>query len=214
VPDWLVEELHDEVAQALWYLTLELSSLSQEIPEDRAGFQDLQQRVKLLEDVAQEGYQHLRVTMGWAKASDTPCRCLAEVIEDKVGVFERKTGVGAKLHLAPGRRVSVSPQVAHQVAAVLQEAMWNAWRHGDAGLITVRVDTDKRRVRVTVEDDGRGFAVQQHLDGHYGLATMQKRARDIDGDLEVESAPGRGTRVTLTFPAGTQDVLIDAGPIN
>jgi signal transduction histidine kinase len=51
-----------------------------------------------------------------------------------------------------------------------------------------------------VTDDGQGFDPAARKSGHYGLATMRERAQASRGDVTVTSAPGAGTRVTLTLP--------------
>jgi len=56
--------------------------------------------------------------------------------------------------------------------------------------------------RVCVEDDGAGFATGGDARGeHFGLAIMHERAKRLGGELHIESAPGRGTRLCLSFPA-------------
>jgi len=56
---------------------------------------------------------------------------------------------------------------------------------------------------VTVEDDGVGWDGKASREGlHFGLQTMRERAEGLGGRLEIEAAPGRGTRVVATLPAG------------
>jgi len=64
--------------------------------------------------------------------------------------------------------------------------------------VTVRLVADDLGARVEVGDDGVGFAPAQ-VQG-YGLAGMRGRVAEVGGDLDVASAPGRGTRVTVRVP--------------
>jgi signal transduction histidine kinase len=86
---------------------------------------------------------------------------------------------------------------------VLQEALANAVRHAGARSVEVRIARDGDRVRAAVEDDGRGFDLAAREAAHpcLGLFGMRERARHAGGSTHVESAPGRGTRVTVEIPA-------------
>jgi two-component system NarL family sensor kinase len=84
---------------------------------------------------------------------------------------------------------------------VAQEALRNAKRHAGARSITVRVWRAEATARLVVADDGRGFAARDAAEGHFGMRLMEDLARGADGRLDVESAPGVGTRVTLEVPA-------------
>jgi two-component system nitrate/nitrite sensor histidine kinase NarX len=65
------------------------------------------------------------------------------------------------------------------------------------------IDRRARKLRVSVEDDGRGVEAGSARGdgGHYGLDIMRERAQRIGGDLEIRSVPSKGTRVRLTMPA-------------
>ncbi|HUP18825.1 MAG TPA: ATP-binding protein, partial [Gemmatimonadota bacterium] len=76
-------------------------------------------------------------------------------------------------------------------------------RHSGASRVAVSLDVDERIVRAGITDDGRGFPVDQSSgeDGHgLGLIGMRERARNAGGMLEIESAPGEGTRVRVELP--------------
>ncbi|MER7273966.1 ATP-binding protein [Dactylosporangium sp. NPDC000244] len=85
---------------------------------------------------------------------------------------------------------------------VVQEAVGNAVRHGEPASIEVRLRDAGERVEVTVRDDGRGFDPGDAGGRRgMGLDLMRERLREVDGSVEVDSAPGRGTTVRATLPA-------------
>jgi nitrate/nitrite-specific signal transduction histidine kinase len=89
------------------------------------------------------------------------------------------------------------------VLRVVQEAVGNAVRHAQAGAIRLQLRYGSRHLRLTVTDDGRGFAVETDFhsyQGHWGLLGMQERASGLGGALSVRSAPECGTTVTLVLP--------------
>jgi signal transduction histidine kinase len=73
-------------------------------------------------------------------------------------------------------------------------------RHAEARRAEVTLEADESCVRLSVRDDGRGMPVAALAAGSSGIAGMRERAMLVGGTLKVESAPGRGTAVTLEIP--------------
>ncbi len=88
----------------------------------------------------------------------------------------------------------------HRIA---QEALHNAVRHANADRIDVRLGRGNGRVRLEVRDDGVGFdpADATLRARHLGLTSMEERAAELGAEIEVTSAPGVGTSVTVMADA-------------
>jgi signal transduction histidine kinase len=82
---------------------------------------------------------------------------------------------------------------------IVQESLNNIVKHAAATEASVRIERDGPRVTVTVHDNGRGFAPHAPGDGKggFGLTGMTERAHLLGGALDIDSAPGEGTTVTL-----------------
>ncbi len=91
----------------------------------------------------------------------------------------------------------------------VQELISNAVRHSNANSIRVHIDTSEDRVAVDVEDDGKGFNVDQALDGSMGIKVIKDRAEILKGEFNIDTAIGQGTRIGFTVPLATegQDVF-------
>jgi signal transduction histidine kinase len=77
----------------------------------------------------------------------------------------------------------------------------NAVKHAGAESVTMRVAATETGARLVVEDDGRGFdPAAAGEEGHFGLRVLEDLAEDAGGELEIDSAPGSGTRVTVEVP--------------
>lgn len=196
VDQWLVEELHDSVAQSLWYLGVELSALDQEISPHEAR---LGARLRTLGEVAQEAYDQVRAILGQTWSAGTSEETLDELLQRETRLFEKRTGVQIRLILG-SVGLQVLPSQAHHLSAILREALCNAWRHGRVRCIRVELNAAEERISLKVTDEGAGFYPEVRQEGHYGMETMQKRAKALGGVLEVVSEAGKGTRVSLTFP--------------
>jgi two-component system sensor histidine kinase DegS len=101
-----------------------------------------------------------------------------------------------------GNERRLEPYLEVMIFRALQELLGNAARHSQATQVKVMLDMGDDRVRVSVDDNGRGFdpdAVQQG--NSLGLKLIRERAEMLGGSFDVDSSIGRGTRVTFTVPA-------------
>jgi signal transduction histidine kinase len=88
---------------------------------------------------------------------------------------------------------------------VLQEALTNVVRHAEATRVGVILGLKEDTVTMIIEDDGRGFGCDEDNPAqaparHFGLLGMRERLALVDGTLEIESAPGRGTTLFIRVP--------------
>jgi len=100
------------------------------------------------------------------------------------------------------------------VQLIAFEAMNNAHKHAGASAVTLRLSPEGGRWRLVIADDGAGFVPPQEGDG-LGLMSMRTRAGDIDAELTIDTAPGRGTTVTLSFACRSRwwdDFTTEEGP--
>jgi two-component system nitrate/nitrite sensor histidine kinase NarX len=85
---------------------------------------------------------------------------------------------------------------------IVQEALANVHKHARANTVRLSLELADGVCRVCVEDDGAGFAPGGgDRYEHFGLAIMRERAKRVGGELKIESPPGGGARLSLTFPA-------------
>jgi signal transduction histidine kinase len=118
---------------------------------------------------------------------------------------ERTYGVSVTIAVNGRRPATCSSDVDLQLFRIGQEAITNAIRHGHATEVRIVVNYEKDRVRLTVCDNGCGFAPDQHQTAreageHFGLLTMRERAARISGRLEIVSSPGSGTTIETLIP--------------
>jgi signal transduction histidine kinase len=119
---------------------------------------------------------------------------LAELADE----FEQRWGCKVVLHLD---RVMVDGRTAHELTRTAQEALANAVRHGDPERVVMRLDTDQRRIRLSITDDGVGIDIASPTDEpRYGITSMRNRAARLGGTLHLTRAPKRGTLVAVEVP--------------
>ena len=102
------------------------------------------------------------------------------------------------------------PEVEYNLLRIASEAISNAVKHSGARTIDVTLEASPEGVHLGVSDDGAGFEPSEHghlRPGHYGLIGMKERAAQIGAEFEFDSAPGRGTTVSVVTPLGRPAVL-------
>jgi NarL family two-component system sensor histidine kinase LiaS len=95
--------------------------------------------------------------------------------------------------------VDLSLEIKQAIYRIIQEALANVARHSTAENVKVVLDFQDNTVEFCVSDDGLGFDPQEHHDG-MGLDSMYERAESLNGNFNIESAAGQGTKICVTFP--------------
>jgi DNA-binding NarL/FixJ family response regulator len=115
---------------------------------------------------------------------------------------------------------AISAAAETQLLYILREALSNACNHSGAKQAELTITLDGMDVLAVVEDHGQGI-LQEKRPGHFGLGIMRERAVSIGGSLQVDTAPSRGTRLTVRLPrqvegaaaAGLRLLLVDDHPL-
>jgi signal transduction histidine kinase len=126
---------------------------------------------------------------------------LAAALEDMLAPLEAR-GIETSLEFDPA--VSLDVEREALCFRVAQEAVRNALKHAAADQVAVVLQRSEEGTRLTVSDDGRGFdlATAGGEEGHIGTDLLRDLAAEAGGTISIDSAPGRGTVVALSLPAG------------
>lgn len=201
----IARELHDGMAQVLAYVNTKAQAVKAYLDKGRtqeAGEQ-LEQLATAARDVyadAREGITALRTQMG-------PNQPLSAALQDYIKRWETQSGIPAELKLDGD--LDLSPSVELQLLRVIQEALANARKHSGATKAVVSLHHSGGMIETSIEDDGSGFdpAIRSRAAfPRFGLAIMRERAESIGGSLEIDSAPGGGTRVRIRVPTATRSL--------
>jgi PAS domain S-box-containing protein len=143
-----------------------------------------------------------------------PADLLGLGLEDTLRTHARQFADRHKLELRlASERVEalLTPEQELHVYRVVQEALANVARHARATAVSVTLARDGERLAVRVRDDGIGFTVDGPTDG-IGVATMRERATLLQGELAIDSTPGRGTTVRLVVPLTGEHAIASGTP--
>lgn len=123
---------------------------------------------------------------------------LAEGLQERVRASAVEAVATAEVRVDVPAGLRLDPRTVGHVLAIVSEALSNVARHSLAARVSLTACVEEGRLRLSVEDDGRGLPVD-YVSG-YGLRNMHDRARLLNGHLQINTAPGQGTRLLLTVP--------------
>jgi two-component system nitrate/nitrite sensor histidine kinase NarX len=205
----LAHELHDSLAQTLASLRFQVRMLAETLEQEGSREEALEETSRIRNGL-DEAHTELRELLNSFRMP-LDRRGLIPALEKLVGRFRQEAGIPIFLQ-CDCRQVELSASEEMQMVRIVQEALTNIRKHARAQTVRVLVRCKSAGdYALLVEDDGVGF--EETPPGgrpgeHIGLSIMQERARRLGGHLRIESEPGEGTRVELSFrPA---DRLADA----
>jgi two-component system nitrate/nitrite sensor histidine kinase NarX len=196
----IAREMHDGLAQVLGATHLRLRALGSR-PEVRATHA-ITAELDELADLSQEAYRDVREAILGLRESSRTDRGLLDSLRAYLDKYSRQCGIETSLETTLDRELVLAPRSELQVIRVIQEALTNVRKHSGASLVIVRLSESDHTATFVVEDDGRGFDLAGALLGRdgFGLHTMRERMELIGGTLQIDSGPGRGTRVIAGCP--------------
>ena len=190
-------ELHDSLAQTLASLRLQADMLADSLSASGRAPPELA-RIEAALDSANVELRELIASF----RAPVDGRDLCTALEEMTLRYTAQSAMTVHLQIdGDPPELPAGPQL--QVVRIVGEALANACAHSDGNLARVLVRSDSASVRVLVEDDGQGFSMRERDAApgeHIGLSVMCERARWLGGTLDIESEPGEGTRVSLSFP--------------
>lgn len=192
-------ELHDETLQSLSTLRIGLSRAQRtEEPEALKGA--IHQAIDLLEESI-ANLRTLITDLRPASLDELGTQAAIEALAERI--TRRGTEVEVSVDLAFEQGRANTRHVAELETAlyrIVQEALTNATKHGQAKQVAIEIVEDETNVHVRVRDDGKGFDPADATSG-FGLLGMRERAQLLGGELLIEAAPGEGAFVQASIPA-------------
>ncbi len=191
----IARELHDETGQSLTSLMVRLQTMNQQcpVPELKPQMEEVRQLIaQTLDDV-----HNLAVELRPSVLDDLG---LEAALQRHIQDYRRRFHLEIDL-VAIGLDQRLPPAAETALYRIVQEGLTNIARHAQARTASILLERRNGRVRVIIEDDGQGFALQQAAgSGRLGLYGMRERAELLDGTFTIESEPGQGTSIFVEVP--------------
>ena len=218
----IARELHDELAQSLTALKMDVTWLRERLPEGLPeGLPDVPPDVppkrqpgsnEALHAKLRTMSQMLDVTVAATRRISADLRPLmlddlglVPAAEWLVQGFRSRTGVACELNISR-EHFDLPEPYATAIFRILQESLTNAARHANATLVEVTLGREEGCVLLTVQDNGDGFVTADPRKPlSFGLLGLRERVYLLDGEVGIESTPETGTRIEVRIPVAEVD---------
>lgn len=198
----LARELHDGAVQSLIAMEMQVDVIRRQSAVDSSP---VTAELERIQGLLREEVLKLRELMQQMKSLEVDSNNFFRFMEDTVERFQRETGIGARF-VTEIEQLHMQQRVCRELARITQEALVNVRKHSGAREVLVRMSADDHYWRLTIEDNGRGFP----FSGRFSLPELEEmgkaplvireRVRLIEGELTIESNPGRGAKLEITVP--------------
>jgi PAS domain S-box-containing protein len=206
----LARELHDQLGQELTAFQLGLVDATRlagthdgsRAESDAPLFRTLE-RLRILADRMVAGARYVALELRPPELDDVG---LESAIETYVHEWSGRYGISADVAaMGLAEEDPMPTELASALYRIVQEALTNVAKHAGATQVSVIVERPAGEVRLIVEDDGRGFdldetAVRVRNERRLGLAGIRERVALVGGSVSVESSPGKGTALFVRLP--------------
>lgn len=191
----IARELHDELGQFLTALRMKISLLRVRFGEHDA---ELTEHAKSMTELVDRNLQVVRDVAASLRPGVLDMG-IESALKWLVADFAGHVGIACTLAVK-ARDVELDEKSGTTIFRIVQESLTNVARHAEASQVTVTLDSEGEHCRVTVRDDGKGFDPCRSRRTSLGLLGMRERVFMVGGELDIDSAPGKGTTLVVRVP--------------
>jgi len=196
----LAADLHDGIIQsliAIWYRLQRIAST------EAVESQKWHSEITDVTNVLSEQIQEVRRILYDLRPIILDNYGLIPAVEAHVYNISEKNDLPIELEVK-GEKQRLASNIEVTLFRILQEALTNVIKHADATKVKVRLDIEDAAVNLSIEDNGTGintlFAETPQLQNRLGLASIQERALMLGGVCNINSGPGKGTKINVSIP--------------
>jgi two-component system sensor histidine kinase DegS len=194
----LSRQMHDGPAQALSNFILQTEIAMRLLDVDAGQARD---ELNNLKTSAMGTFQKVRNFIFELRPMMLDDLGLVPTIRRYADAFKEQTGLDVTVTVTGNER-RLEPYLEVMLFRAIQEVLGNAARHSQGTLVKVSLDMGEDRVRVSIDDNGKGFDAESVLRGNsLGLKLIQERAEMLGGNFEIDSAMGKGSRISFVVPS-------------
>lgn len=189
----IARDLHDTLLQGFQGLLLRIQGVANNLPREDQLRARLESALNRGEQIIVEGRNRVRDLR-------VDEHGLPDMLRKFIDDASLDCDIGIYLEIEGALR-DLRRGISTEIGQIAREALSNACRHAEASRIAVIVAFGLRALQVRIVDDGKGLRVQpeQHAVPHFGLSGMKERAERLNASFRIDSAPGKGTEVSLSL---------------
>lgn len=192
----IAREIHDDLGGTLTAIKIDLVSLANRLPARAGMLKEKVASVDRLVDVAIQSSVRIAADL---RPGALDCGIVA-AIQWQARDFARRTGIRCTVH-SREEDIALPPGVLLAVFRIFQEALTNVAKHSSASVVDIDLEHTANWFSLQVRDNGRGIAdADRHKPASFGIRGILERTRDLGGQVDIASAEGGGTTVSVRVP--------------
>jgi signal transduction histidine kinase len=196
---WLARELHDSVSQALYGISLGAHTARTLLNRDPGR---VAEPLDYILSQAEAALKEMRALIFELRPESLETDGLVAALRRQAAAMHARHGIEVAMELDDEPDLSLKAK--QELYRVAQEALHNTVKHAHATRVALRMHESPREFLLEIGDDGVGFDPTSAFPGHLGLHSMRERVTRLGGTLQIESAPGQGTRIHLRLPGSVR----------
>ena len=194
----LSRQMHDGPAQALSNFILQTEIAMRLLDVDAGQARD---ELNSLKSSAMGTFQKVRNFIFELRPMMLDDLGLIPTVRRYADAFKEQAGLDVSVTVTGNER-RLTPYIEVMLFRAIQELLGNATRHSQATLVKVMLDMGEDRVRVSVDDNGKGFDADSVMQGtSLGLKLIRERSEMLGGSFEIDTSVGKGSRISFAVPA-------------
>jgi signal transduction histidine kinase len=194
----IYRELHDRVLQLLSSVRLRAEVCRHELLDQS---QTLEKELETIEETTEKAITEIRrLLANTERQSDLRTGTLERRLREELAIFRARAGLKLEFECAI-KAHSLPREIERELYFALREGLINVIRHARASELKLNLSQEGNTCTAILQDNGSGFdlAVTEGS-SHYGVRIMRERIENLGGQFTVETAPGKGTRISIVIP--------------
>ncbi|MGD9678476.1 MAG: sensor histidine kinase [Vulcanibacillus sp.] len=195
----IAREIHDGPAQSMANVVLRTEIIERLI--DQEQFDSAKQELKDLKNIVRQNLADVRQIIFDLRPMVLDDLGLFPTLRKYVSEIVRRENLSIQLNVT-GKEKRFSPPLEVALFRLTQELLNNVIKHANATEVIINIDSNEKFIKTTVEDNGRGFIVEEDIKSNdcFGLIGLKERVHQLDGKYEINSIINKGTSICFKIP--------------
>ncbi|AFY55576.1 signal transduction histidine kinase [Rivularia sp. PCC 7116] len=190
----IAREIHDSLGHSLTALNLQLETATKLLNNNPEKATDFLIRAK---ELGSQALKDVRESVSAMRSNPLQEQSLETSIDILVQNFHHSTNIKPNYHI--NLFYSLPRDVSTAIYRIIQESLTNISKYAEATEVNLQITTTATKLHLMIQDNGNGFDISQNTTG-FGLQSMRDRTLALEGDFNIESIPGGGTKITVDVP--------------
>jgi len=200
-------DMHDTLAHSMMAVLTQIRLVRK--VRKKLSDTEVEEELRRAEDVALNGLNEARNAITEVRSNNVQDHGISGALHSLTERLRNRTGLRYTLRLDP-QSIHQQDDRSETIYRIVEEALRNIEKHANASEVTINLDLIEQSssekysmplFKLEIIDDGNGFDTDRVASGHYGLIGLREQAALIDGELSINSTPGSGTTIRLTYMA-------------